>query len=425
MKKQKSSSFVELVFSITETVLVILALCILMGVVLDRSRVGVVAEDFGSVSPLAQVMNYSAYILGILLGLSQYKRILKFAFKDIFLWIFIATTVLSSIWSENPILTIGRSTALFGVTILGTYLASRYSLTRLFQILCLSLGIVAISSLFFTWFSPSEAIVNDFGRSSWRWQGVLAHPTHFGRIMALSTVSWLLCLLSVQQYRIFSCGMILLSVILTFLSHAVSGYISILFVVALMTVLLTSRGRYRNLVLITWAVIIPSIVLGLLINHNLVLTSFNRDITLTGRIPLWIGVFEMIFQQPWFGYGYGAFWTGNGPSTIVWLIAGWKAAHAHNAILDIWLQVGLIGLISFLLSLFRNIFKAIVELNRFNKLESLLPITFLVCLITINLVDSGLTAGNILWALYVFLSTYLSKQTITTVTARQRQIKKV
>ena len=112
-------------------------------------------------------------------------------------------------------------------------------------------------------------------------------------------------------------------------------------------------------------------------NYGLLLNSFNRDETLTGRIPLWAGVLEMIAQKPWLGYGYGAFWTGNGPSAIVWLIAGWKAPHAHNNLLDIWLQVGLLGLVPFLISLFRNISKAVAELKHENKIESLFPYTTL------------------------------------------------
>lgn len=422
MTKKTSHSLQKTIFSLLEIILVIFALFVLTGIVLDRDSLTNISEDFGSASPLAKVINYSAYSIGILLAFSQYKRVLKFAFKDIYLWIFLAITVFSSLWSENYLLTLGRSISLFAVTMLGTYLATRYSLSRLFQLLCMALAFIAVFSLIFTVISPSEAIINDIGRGAMRWQGILAHPTSFGRTMALSTVLWLLYALSRQRYRFVSVGVFVLSAILTLFSRAVGSYLAVFAASSLIFVLLTIRGRYRNIALIAWLVIIPSVTILLISNYSILLGSVNRDVTLTGRIPLWIGVSEMIAQKPWLGYGYGAFWTGNGPSAIVWLIAGWRAPHAHNGLLDVWLQVGLLGLVPFSLSLFRNISKAVAELKRGNKLESLLPVTLLTCLLTTNLVESGLTSGNIFWALYVFLSTYLSMRTTVMPKMQQKNL---
>lgn len=418
----KKASITKQIFLIIETILVIFALFVLMGLVLDRDSLSNISEDFASASPLSQAINYSAYSLGILLSLSQYKRVLKFAFKDTFLWIFIATAFLSSLWSENYVLTLGRSITLFAVALLGTYLATRYSLAGIFKLLCIALALIAVSSLFFAILNPKDAILFDNARSAMRWQGILAHPTSFGRTMALSTVMWLLYVINKRRYRPVSIGIFILSAILTLLSHAIGSYLAVFLVSGLITILVTSRGRYRSLALIFWLVLIPLVIIGFMSNYGLLLSSFNRDETLTGRIPLWAGVIEMIAQKPWLGYGYGAFWTGNGPSAIVWLIAGWKAPHAHNGLLDIWLQVGLLGLVPFLISLFRNISKAVAELRHKNKIESLFPITLLTCLIAINIVESGLTSGNILWALYVFLSTYLSMRNSVTAKLQQKRV---
>lgn len=423
MNKQTLPSNQKNIFSILERIIVIFALCLFAGVVLDRDRFGIISEDVGAASPLTKAFFYSAYSFSILLAVSLYKRVLKFAFKDIFLWVYLATTFFSLIWSENFALTLVRSTTLLAVTMLGTYLATRYRLSELFQLLCIALALIAVFSLIFTILDPADAIASDITRlGNMRWQGILGHPTVFGRAMALSTQMWLLYLLSKQRYRLVGIGCVILSAMLTVLSGSVNAYIILFVVSGLTTILVTSRGRYRNLFLIAWLVIIAIAIIAMMSNYNLVVASFNRDATLTGRIPLWIAIFHTITQSPWLGYGYGAFWTGTGPSAAIRLLVGWQAPIAHNALLDIWLQVGLLGLLPFLLSLFRNLFKALAELKSKNMLESILPITLLANLIFCNIAESGIESGTIFWALYVFLSTYLSMRTVARPKLQQKTL---
>jgi exopolysaccharide production protein ExoQ len=86
-------------------------------------------------------------------------------------------------------------------------------------------------------------------------------------------------------------------------------------------------------------------------NAALLLPAVGKDPTLSERTVIWAAVWTTIAKQPLLGYGYGAFWTGLlGPSLNIVLISGWALAQAQNGFLDIWLQVGVAGVVLIVLA---------------------------------------------------------------------------
>lgn len=65
--------------------------------------------------------------------------------------------------------------------------------------------------------------------------------------------------------------------------------------------------------------------------------------TLTGRTAIWNQVLGDIAERPFFGYGYGGFWT---PETVLQYsyLGNWEFNHAHSAYLETMLGIGLLGL---------------------------------------------------------------------------------
>lgn len=68
--------------------------------------------------------------------------------------------------------------------------------------------------------------------------------------------------------------------------------------------------------------------------------------SLNGRIPLWALLFEYIMQQPLLGYGYQSFWTAERMMDISYELQ-WTIPNGHSLLIDILLQVGLLGAICF------------------------------------------------------------------------------
>ncbi|SDO97137.1 O-antigen ligase [Klenkia soli] len=85
---------------------------------------------------------------------------------------------------------------------------------------------------------------------------------------------------------------------------------------------------------------------------DVVAPLLGRDSTLTGRTVIWASVDSVIGEQPYVGFGWGALWHAGVPVTEqLWAVGGFRFYHAHQAYLDVLLQVGLIGLV-LLLSVF-------------------------------------------------------------------------
>lgn len=72
--------------------------------------------------------------------------------------------------------------------------------------------------------------------------------------------------------------------------------------------------------------------------------SFGRDMTLTGRTDIWRDIREIAARDPLFGKGYGSFWIGNLTHNL-WEKYPFPVKSAHNGYLDVYLEMGAIGLI--------------------------------------------------------------------------------
>ncbi len=71
--------------------------------------------------------------------------------------------------------------------------------------------------------------------------------------------------------------------------------------------------------------------------------SSGRDMTLTGRTGLWKDILDIAFDKPIIGVGYGSFWIGD--LFDLWRKHTWQPQQAHNGYIDIFIELGLVGLI--------------------------------------------------------------------------------
>ena len=82
------------------------------------------------------------------------------------------------------------------------------------------------------------------------------------------------------------------------------------------------------------------------------LALFGRDMTFTGRTGVWLVLLQSLGKHPLLGYGFYAFWQGlQGESAVAILTLHWVFGYAHNGILEIALQLGLVGVALFFLTL--------------------------------------------------------------------------
>jgi O-antigen ligase len=77
--------------------------------------------------------------------------------------------------------------------------------------------------------------------------------------------------------------------------------------------------------------------------YVVVAESQGKDATLTGRTDLWYDLFMLGQHHTLFGAGYEGFWN---PSMCLYLkeLYAWGPRQAHNGYIEIWLNLGFVGL---------------------------------------------------------------------------------
>jgi exopolysaccharide production protein ExoQ len=81
---------------------------------------------------------------------------------------------------------------------------------------------------------------------------------------------------------------------------------------------------------------------------NVLLDLLGKSEDLTGRLDIWSSVVALAAERPWFGWGYIGYWQPwVEPFDGLAVRRGVEYLQAHNAWLDVWLQLGAVGVIAF------------------------------------------------------------------------------
>ena len=197
-------------------------------------------------------------------------------------------------------------------------------------------------------------------------------------------------------------------------------------IVTLIPTLLYRRIRLPlGLMYVTVNVVFLFAMLTLMPLFSDFLVAIGKDATLTGRIPLWRQIIEVMSSHKTLaGYGYGMFW--RDPIGVSMVHMGFNRRHdgfmasmtsgAHNVLLEMWLNIGLVGIAAFFFALLRS----------FRRIEEMDDDAYLFCLVVmIFLMINGLTERCLgsnydykTLALFLALAMGCNKRTRTVYTLR-------
>ncbi len=399
-----------------EYIFVFLVLQLCSGAILQvLSKKSGDAQDNLNGNLTLQLLWFAIYIIALLLALRQWKKFIYIITRNKLLLLLIGIVLLSIFWSVAPQISLRRSVALVGTTLIGTYLATRYSPSQLLRIIAWTFSIGAILSVVFTLTLPVYGVQGTHLIGS-PWRGVYRHKNLLGRLMALNAVVLLLLAPSNHKYRWLLWAGIGLSVGLLLLSQTKTGLVIFLSLLILLPIYKALRWNYTVMLpFVIVAVNVGGIIsVWLVDNFETLLAALGKDTTLTGRTPLWAAVIGKIQERPLLGYGYGAFWLGlDGESADIWQIE-WNAPNSHNGILDVWLDLGLLGVAVFLLGFIIAFIQGVKWLRSTKTAEPLLLLVYLTqMLIDAQASANILTQNDIFWVLYVAIVLSIPRSCVT------------
>jgi exopolysaccharide production protein ExoQ len=351
-----------------------------------------------------QTIFFLTYIIAATLLIIRWKKAVYTLSKDWTVWLLMAVSLGSIVWSATPALTQVRSIALVGTSLFGLYLGSRYSIREQLRLLGWSFALIIIMSFLFAILTPRYGTMY-MGVHEGAWRGIYVHKNVLGKVMALSGSVFVLLALNSKENRWFAWTGLGLSFCLLFLSKSSSSMINFLTMLISIPIYSTFRWRYHVMVPAIIAIITIGGVLSLWFNENaaMLLGSIGKDPSLTGRTDIWIYIVEMIWRQPWLGYGYSAFWNDwDSPGAYVWYSAKWIPPNAHNGFLDLWLELGLVGILLFGIGFWQTVLRGLAWLRVDKSWDSFWPLLCLTYLILSNLSESALLSRNdIFCVLYI------------------------
>jgi len=349
------------------------------------------------------------YAVTCILLLPRLRQVLKLVWRHRLLWCLVGLAFISLAWSEAPQITLRRSVALLGTTLLGIYLATRYTRQQLLELLAGTFGLIAVLSIAFAVLMPGYGLQN--GSDDYLWRGIYENKNYLGAMMSLAVIVWLINCTGSLKARLMAAAFVGISAALLFLSNSVTAFlVLLLLLVILFMYFVHCRYNIRRPLFVLAILVIGGLVAGVACAHwHDLLTFLGRNATLSGRTVLWQLIWDMIQQRPWLGYGYSAFWLGwDGQSASVWNALHWSPPHAHNGYLDLWLELGLVGVALFALSLLDNLRKAFVLALNERNILAIFPFLFFAFITLYNGAESTIMVRNsIFWVLYVVLTVQL------------------
>jgi hypothetical protein len=172
--------------------------------------------------------------------------------------------------------------------------------------------------------------------------GLTVHPNVFGPCLGMAWGLGLGLPVWTRAQQLHRRFLMLGLLIALGMSNSITAIIATTVASALFVVLTIDGYRARAVVLAALATCILVPIVGIDQIQTFCFEVLGRDASMSGRDHLWSSVLEAGLQSPLFGNGYGAFWIeGRGRE----LVGTWNPRQAHNSYLDVFVDLGVLGLL--------------------------------------------------------------------------------
>jgi len=264
---------------------------------------------------------------------------------------------LSVVWSVDPQTTFRRGILFFFFACGVVGVAGNLDIDEFMGALGVTCFMCAAGSILLLAVSPANAWMSDGAGMC----GIFSHKNVFGQVLAVGVLASLYNLRAEGGKRLPSILMLVIYIVLAVLARSTTSQLTIaLYCISYVILALFRRGgAARAAGMLATAILAPAAVFVILF-PDLLLETIGKDPTLTGRTVLWQYVLGFISDRPLLGWGLTAFWSSSNPlANNLSALLGWHVPEAHNGLLEILLEVGMIGTAFFLLILVRNVLLAI------------------------------------------------------------------
>jgi O-antigen ligase len=316
----------------------------------------------------------------------------------------------SSLWSQDPLLSLRSGMYLALNTLFAFYLVRRLVTEQLMRLILL-LGVVV----------SLVSIAVAVGLPQYGWSTAGSHPVLQGAFIAKNALGNAAVILLTPIFFVrgvskpLRAGYAITLLVLILLSFSLQAWLAAVFCflfVAASILYRRLRGKDRVLLALVTLVPLAASLALILTNWSEIALWFGKDPTLTGRTAIWAAVVQSIAKRPLLGWGYDAFWQGfKGESASVILAAHWGVAQSQSGVLEVLLGLGAIGLalvVATWIQGVRNAFRCIRNGSSNTGLWYLL----ILCLTALYSIGEALlqVQNSMVWILYIVACAGLAQE---------------
>jgi exopolysaccharide production protein ExoQ len=267
-----------------------------------------------------------------------------------------ALLLISAAWSFDPQATVRRGVEYMFVALGAIGVVGCLEGDEFMELVFMACGISAFASIVLREVHPEEALQEFVAM-----RGIFPHKNVLGQVMAAGVLACLHVLQTSRRGRLRKVGALTVFVVLALASKSATGFVTSFIYCGLQGLITMFRtGGIVRLIGLALLILVTPVVLMVLVFPDAFFEMIGKDPTLSGRTEMWAYVIAAIEQRPLLGWGYWGFWSPDNPvAAEISVVVQWAVPEAHNALLEILLNVGVLGAAFFVFLIVRNIWFAL------------------------------------------------------------------
>lgn len=268
--------------------------------------------------------------------------------------------VVTTIYSITPMYSFGAGLAFFSFVAFAFVVTDKLSQKQLLMSLVVGLAFLVFVCLAMYFLHPSKGMTMSMGGRVPRLSGILGSPNNLGRVASLLIL--FLYLLWHQGYvsvkKIWVWLLVIASSACLILSQSKTSLAAAILSIAMLQII---RRPGFSFYVMVFGLLLTLVLVVSGIDSNMVFSLISRsgdasEITsATGRVDIWVFIWNKIIDNPLLGYGYGS--TKLLMPSEFRTMMGWTSTSAHNFFLQCWVTTGLIGLMLVIVAMVVQIFR--------------------------------------------------------------------
>ena len=319
-------------------------------------------QDSENSTPV-KIQSAVVYLTCVFFMLRFVREIIRDLYKDLLISSIPIWALLSIMWSQFPLITLVHAVLLMANVAFAFYLLERFSTNDLMKLFLMVGTLAVIGSFLLIILFPQFGIQERSSVTSGAWQGIFAQKNICGSVMTNLLLPAFFVQTKSSNGRLLRNSYVIVVLFLIVMTRSTGAWVMcaacVLFIVAMRYLV---RMPLADLSAIAFLLGGVAALLGVLIYNNFdaLMYAIGKDPTLTGRTVVWSSLLSSIRKQPILGYGYTAFWgflQGESANTV--LVFHGPLGYAESGVLELWLELGAVGLMLYSFVFFRAIKDAV------------------------------------------------------------------